>query len=202
MSELLRQHVAKRIDITDGEWKEFLALFKPIRLKKRDFLTRHGEVNDTNAYIVSGCLRTFYTDAKSHEHTIQIGFEDWWAGDLLAYVTATPAHYSVEALEDTELLLLRRDDQEEFYARNLKFEKYFRILLQSAYVASQLRMINTMSKSAEERYIELIKKHPQMELRIAQHHIASYLGITPEALSRIKRSIIEKTRLDRARRSI
>jgi CRP-like cAMP-binding protein len=199
MSEMLRNHVAKRIQITDEEWKEFFALFTPHKLKKREFLTRPGEVNEATAYIVSGCLRTFYTDGRGHEHTMQIGFEDWWAGDLLGFITGAPAHYSVEALEDTQLLLLNRSDQEAFYSKHLKFEKYFRILLQSAYVASQMRMISTMSKSAEERYIELVQKYPHMELRVAQHHIASYLGITPEALSRIKRSIIEKTRSERAK---
>jgi len=199
MSEQLRQHVAKRIDISNDEWNEFIALFTPRKLKKREFLTKPGDVNDTSAYIISGCLRTFYTDGKGHEHTMQIGFEDWWAGDWLAYITGSPAHYSVEALEDTELLLLSRLDQEAFYAHNLKFEKYFRILLQSAYVAGQLRLISTMSKSAEERYMDLIQKYPHMELRVAQHHIASYLGITPEALSRIKRSIIEKTRMERSK---
>jgi CRP-like cAMP-binding protein len=198
MSELLKKHITKRIDITESEWKSFIALFTPRKLKKREFLTKPGDVNDTSAYIVSGCLRTFYTDGKGHEHTMQIGFEDWWAGDWLAYITGNPAHYSVEALEDTELLLLSRADQEAFYAQNLNFEKYFRLLLQSAYVAGQMRMISTMSKSAEERYIELIQKYPHMELRVAQHHIASYLGITPEALSRIKRSIIEKARQQRS----
>jgi CRP-like cAMP-binding protein len=199
MSELLRKHVAKRIPINEGEWQEFFGLFTPKKLKKREFLTKPGDANDASAYIVSGCLRTFYTDNKGHEHTMQIGFEDWWAGDLLAFITGSPAYYSVEALEDTELLMLSRSDQEAFYSKNLKFEKYFRMLLQSAYVAGQLRMISTMSKNAEERYVDLVQKYPHMEQRIAQHHIASYLGITPEALSRIKRSIIEKTRIERSK---
>lgn len=194
MSEQLRAHIAKRINITDSEWKEYFSLFTQRHLKKKEFLMKAGDMCTTQAYIVKGFLRTYYTDSRDHDHTMQLGFEDWWAGDLMAFITEKPAHYSVEALEETDVLLIEKADMMAFFDRNLKFEKYFRILIQSAYVASQQRIIATMSQSAEERYLDLIKKYPNLELRVAQHHIASYLGITPEALSRIKRNIIEKSR--------
>lgn len=194
MSELLKAHISKRIDITEEEWKEYISLFTPKHLKKKEILMKSGDLCTFQVYITKGCLRTYYTDAKDHDHTMQFGFEDWWAGDLLAFITEKPAHYTVEALEDSDVLIIEKSDMLAFFERNLKFEKYFRILIQSAYVASQQRIIATMSQSAEERYLDLVKKYPHLEMRVAQHHIASYLGITPEALSRIKRNIIEKSR--------
>lgn len=194
MSELLKAHISKRIDITEAEWNEYYSLFTPRSLKKKEILMKAGELCTFQVYITKGCLRTFFTDAKDHDHAMQFGFEDWWAGDLLAFITEKPAYYSVDALEDSEVLVAEKADLVAFYDRNLKFEKYFRILIQSAYVASQQRIIATMSQSAEERYLDLVKKYPTLEMRVAQHHIASYLGITPEALSRIKRNIIEKSR--------
>jgi len=194
MSELLKAHISKRIDITDEEWNEYISLFTFRQLKKKEILMKAGELCTFQVYITKGCLRTFFTDVKDHDHAMQFGFEDWWAGDLLAFITERPAYYTVEALEESEVLIIEKADMMAFFNRNLKFERYFRILIQSAYVASQQRIIATMSQSAEERYLDLVKKYPHLEMRIAQHHIASYLGITPEALSRIKRNIIEKSR--------
>ena len=136
----------------------------------------------------------FHADEKGHEHVVLFGFEDWWTGDIMSFVTGQPADYSIEALEETEMIMMDRDDMEWMYAQIPKLERFFRILIQNAFVASQQRMIANMSKTAEERYLMLIKKFPQIELRVTQHHIASYLGITPEALSRTKKNIIEKSK--------
>jgi CRP-like cAMP-binding protein len=194
MSEVLKANIAKRINITPVEWKGLMDIMHPLKLKKREFLLKAGDVCEFNTFIVKGCLRTFFTDDKGHEHIFQIGFEDWWASDLSSFVTGDPANYSIEALEDCELLQMHRDDYDKLLLTYPTYDRFFRILMQRAYVAAQQRMIDSMSYNAERRYLELVKKYPNMEMRVAQHHIASYLGITPEALSRIKRGIIEKSR--------
>ncbi|MBX7050865.1 MAG: Crp/Fnr family transcriptional regulator [Flavobacteriales bacterium] len=194
MSEVLKANITKRINVTDAEWKGLMDIMHPLKIKKREFLLKAGDVCEFNAFIVKGCLRTFFTDDKGHEHIFQIGFEDWWASDLSSFVTGEPANYSIEALEDCELLQMHRDDYDKLFLNYPVYERFFRILTQRAYVAGQQRMIDSMSYNAERRYLELVKKYPNMEMRVAQHHIASYLGITPEALSRIKRGIIEKSR--------
>jgi CRP-like cAMP-binding protein len=171
MSDLLKANITKRTSITEEEWKGILNVMKPKTIRKKELLLQAGDICEYNCFILKGCLRTYFTDEKDHEHIFQIGFEDWWASDLSSFVTGEPAYFSIEALEDTEMLIM-----------------------QGAYVASQRRMIDSMSYNAERRYTNLIKKYPFMEMRVAQHHIASYLGITPEALSRIKRGIIEKSR--------
>jgi CRP-like cAMP-binding protein len=194
MSEVLKANIAKRINITPVEWKGLMDIMHPLKLKKREFLLKAGDVCEFSTFIVKGCLRTFFTDDKGHEHIFQIGFEDWWASDLSSFVTGDPANYSIEALEDCELLQMHRDDYDKLLLTYPTYDRFFRILMQRAYVAAQQRMIDSMSYNAERRYLELVKKYPNMEMRVAQHHIASYLGITPEALSRIKRGIIEKSR--------
>jgi CRP-like cAMP-binding protein len=191
---LLRQNIERRVKISDQEWEALKSILVEKHVAKKEFLLRAGDICEFNHYILKGCTRTFYTDDNMHEHIFQIGFEDWWAGDMMSYLTGEPAHYSIQALEDTDVVMMRMNEFDEVLATYPKLERFFRILLQNAYIAGQKRTIDTMSKSAEVRYLELVKKYPQMEMRVAQQHIASYLGITPEALSRIKRGIIEKSR--------
>jgi CRP-like cAMP-binding protein len=194
MYENLRKHLERRISLRDDEFEMISKKFIIKKFKKKEIIAKAGEVCQYQGYINFGCTRTFYTDEKGHEHVVQLGFEDWWLGDLMSFITGGPADYTIEALEDSELFMFDRCDMEFLYASVPKLERSFRILIQNALVALQHRMIANMSRSAEQRYTELITKYPQLELRIAQHHIASYLGITPEALSRIKKSIIEKQR--------
>ena len=186
-----RDHLSKRIDVSDEDFEIICSYATIIQVKKKQLFLAAGEVCKHEAYIVKGLMREYMTDDKGHEHVVQMAFEDWWIADMMSFITGQPANYNIEALEDCELIVFDREKENEFLDRLPKFERFFRILIQNAFVALQKRMISTMSHSAEHRYLLLIKKFPQLELRVAQHHIASYLGITPEALSRIKRKLIE-----------
>ncbi|MFZ4784931.1 MAG: Crp/Fnr family transcriptional regulator [Flavobacteriales bacterium] len=194
MFENLRRHLDSRVSISDSDFELITQKIKVKRFKKKEMIARANEVADYQGYINSGSVRMFFTDDKGHEHVVQLSFEDWWTGDIMSFVTGQPADYSIEALEESELFLFQRDDMETLYHAVPQLERSFRILTQNALVAMQQRMVANMSKSAEERYLNLIKKFPHLELRIAQHHIASFLGITPEALSRIKKSLIDKSK--------
>jgi CRP-like cAMP-binding protein len=190
----LRQHISARIQITDHEFELFASKLKPVVLKKREAFVKSGETARVSAFVQKGCLRTFYTDSKAVDHVLSLSFEDWWVADLRTFLTGEPAFYSIEAIEDTELLTIDFDSQEAVYKETPAFERYFRLLLQNAFIASQNRVMDEMSYTAEERYIKLIDRIPSLELRVAQQHIASYLGITPEALSRIRKSLLIKQR--------
>lgn len=194
MFENFRKHLEKRISISNAEFAFITKKLIVKTFKKKEMILQAGEVCKHQFYINRGCIRMFHTDEKGHEHVVLFGFEDWWTGDIMSFVTGQPADYSIEALEETEMIMMDRDDMEWMYAQIPKLERFFRILIQNAFVAAQQRMIANMSKTAEERYLMLIKKFPQIELRVTQHHIASYLGITPEALSRTKKNIIEKSK--------
>ncbi|MFN0033093.1 MAG: Crp/Fnr family transcriptional regulator [Flavobacteriales bacterium] len=192
--DLLKQNITSRLSISDEEWDDFSAQLEEASFGKKEFLLRAGEVDKYMTFILKGVTRTYFTDEHLHEHIYQIGFEDWWCGDMMSMITGKPAHYSVQALEDTYVARMPVETFNQMLDKHFRLDRFFRILLQGAYIANQTRTIDTMSKSAEQRYLAFTKKHPQLELRVAQQHIASYLGITPEALSRIKRGIIEKSR--------
>ena len=140
--------------------------------------------------MVRGCLRAFYIDANGFEHNVLFAVEDWWIADLASFLAQTPATLDVEALEDCELLQLDRPALEALYAQVPKLERYFRLMLQNAFVAQQQRILASISAPAEARYRAFRVKYPQLEQRLPQRHVASYLGITPEFLSKIRKQVL------------
>ncbi len=189
MYENLLQHVSRRINLDKEEEKLFISLLQHQKLRKKQFLCKEGEVCKYSGYVLKGCLRTYELDEQGNEHVLQFSIEDWWVGDLYSFFTETPSRYYVDALEPTELALIDLASQELMYEKIPKFERYFRILIQNAFIASQRRVISAISKPAEERYLEFHQRYPTLEQRIPQHQIASYLGITPESLSRIRKQL-------------
>jgi len=192
MPQALRDHIKSYIPLSNIEFEAIYRVMRREAYKKRESLVRSGESCEHFYFVLSGSLRTFTTDERGHEHIFHLAFENWWASDLFSFITGDTAFFSIEALQDTEVLSIHRDDYEVLLSQYPKFERFFRLLMQNAYVASQKRTMDIMSLSAEKRYLQLVQRYPQMEMRVAQHHIASFLGITPEALSRIKRGLIEK----------
>jgi CRP-like cAMP-binding protein len=192
--DLLKENIEKRVALPEDAWNRLVSLLTIQNIKKREVWHKAGDVTEIMGFVTKGCLRTYFTDEKGHEHIVQFAFEDWWTSDLMSFVTQEPSAYSIEALEETTVAVLHKNDYEQLLIDFPIFERFFRLLVQGAYVAGQMRMIAVMSKNAEQRYTELVKKYPALEMRVAQHQIASYLGITPEALSRIKRTIIEKSK--------
>lgn len=192
--DLLKENIQKRVTLPEEAWNRLVSMLTVQNIKKREVWLKAGDVTETMGFVLKGCLRTYFTDEKGHEHVVQFAFEDWWTSDLMSFVTQEPSAYSIEALEESSVAILHKTDYEQLLTEYPVFERFFRLLVQGAYVAGQMRMIAVMSKNAEQRYTDLVKKYPALEMRIAQHQIASYLGITPEALSRIKRTIIEKSK--------
>ena len=189
MYENLLQHVSRRINLDPAEADFFVSLLQHQKLRKKQYLSKEGEVCKYSGYVLKGCLRTYELDEQGNEHVLQFSIEDWWVGDLYSFFTETPSRYYVDALEPTELALMDLASQELLYEKVPKFERYFRILIQNAFIASQRRVISAISRPAEERYLEFHKRYPTLEQRIPQHQIASYLGITPESLSRIRKQL-------------
>jgi CRP-like cAMP-binding protein len=192
MPQVLRTHIQRYVPVSNIEFEAIYQAMKREVYKKREKLVVAGSPCEYFYFVISGSLRTYTTDDRGHEHIFHLAFEDWWASDLFSFISGDAAFFSIEALEDTEVLAIHRDDYEVLLSNYPKFERFFRLLMQNAYVASQKRTMDIMSLSAEKRYLDVVQRYPQMELRVAQHHIASFLGITPEALSRIKRGLIEK----------
>jgi CRP-like cAMP-binding protein len=192
MHKLLIDHINKFVELNEDEIALLTSSFKQRRLKKRQFLLNIGDVERVESFITKGCLKTYFIDAKGEEHIVQFGVENWWIGDMYSFLTETPSIYNIEVLEDCELLQIDKETLDRLYIQIPKLERYFRLLIQNAYIASTRRILGTMSKPAEERYLEFLKKFPDIEQRIPQYMVASYLGITPEFLSRIRRKFAGK----------
>jgi CRP-like cAMP-binding protein len=192
MYNLLLQNISKYIQLTQEERDYFTSAIQIKRLRKKQYLVQEGDVCRYESFVNKGCLRTYHVDEKGQEHIAQFAIEGWWISDMYSFLTVTPARFNVDALEDSELLCLDKPSLEELYIQVPKFERFFRIILQNAFIAHQQRIIANMSKTAEERYLDFINHYPKVEQRVPQHQIASYLGITPESLSRIRRQLTEK----------
>jgi CRP-like cAMP-binding protein len=187
MYTLLIQHLSKHISLTNEEIILLTAAFKPRRLKKKEFLLHQGEVSRQETFVTQGCLRAFSVNDKGEEHIAQFAVEDWWVGDMYSFLTGAPSRLYIEALEDCQLLQIDRPGLEDLYLRVPKMERFFRIIIQNAFIASQNRVLSAMSQTADERYLAFIRKYPNIEQRVPLYQIAAYLGITPEFLSRIRK---------------
>mgnify|MGYP001491159108 CR=1 FL=1 len=168
----------------------FDSLLRPKSVKKKQLLLREGEICDFEAYIVKGCIRTYYIDENGSEVILQFAVEDWWVSDIGSFHERTPSLLYIEALEDSDLLTLNPARKEELLAKVPQFERVFRLMIQRHLSALERRLIRTMAKTAEERYLDFMKQYPNIALRVPQHYIAAYLGMTPEFLSKIRRRLV------------
>ncbi len=189
MFTLLRQQIGRRVSISDEEFSRCTGFFTARKLRKRQFLLQEGEVCRCISYVTRGCLRIYTVDAKGEEHLIQFAVEDWWASDLQSFLTGEPGAYNIDALEDTQLLMLDRDAREQLLVAVPKMERFFRLLIEANHVATNRRIACALGATAEERYLDFVKTYPALVQRIPQKHIASYLGITPQSLSRIRKDL-------------
>jgi CRP-like cAMP-binding protein len=195
MYDLILKNTARFITLTPEETDRFTSVLKVRAVRKRQYLIQEGEVSRYECFVNKGCLRTFNVDKSGQEHIVQFAIEDWWTGDMYSFLSGRPSLYHVEALEDSELLLIGKAELEQLYIDIPKFERFFRILLQNAYVSMQRRISENMSLTAEERYLGFMERYPHFEQRLPLKQIASYLGITPESLSRIRRQMAEGGKL-------
>ena len=186
---LILRNVAKHIQLDQSETDFFLSLLQYRKIKKKEFLLKQGEICKNENFILSGCLRVYTVDESGTEHIVMFGIEDWWVGDLYSFLTGTPAQFYIDAIEDTEVLQISRNDLDTLYERVPKFERFFRIIIQNAFIAQQNRINQNLSFTAEQRYLEFMKKYPDFEQRIPQKQVAAYLGMTPVFLSMLRRKL-------------
>lgn len=187
MYELILQNISRHIQLTPQEVEFFKSVLQPRKLRKRQYLLQAGDVARFENFVSRGLLRAYTVDNTGQERIAMFAMEGWWISDLYSLFSQTPATQHIDALEDTEVLSIEKPDLERLYLEVPKFERLMRILLQNAFVSNQQRALASISQTAEERYVAFIKKYPSLEQRIPQVQIASYLGMTPETLSRIRK---------------
>lgn len=179
-------NINRYVNLDPAEEHELISIIKTTRFKKRQFLDQPNYTSGYRNYIVKGAFRSFYLDEDGKDHTVQIAIEDWFISDFYSYITQTPATLFVEALEDSVIYQMKYEDIEGLCKRIHTLSEYFRITTERAFAFSRKRALSNLSKSASERYIEFIAMYPSMIQRIPQKIIASYLGMSPEFLSKIR----------------
>lgn len=189
MYDRIINNVNRFINLDDKELKLFTSLLSIKKYKRKEMLLRNGEVAKYELFIVSGGVKNYTIDNNGFEHISMFALEDWWTGDMASFTTQTPTIFNIEALEDTEVLQISKPNLELLFDKIPKFERFFRILYQRSLTTYIERNNQNISFTAEERYLTFIKKYPKFEQRISQKNIASYLGITPEFLSVLRRNL-------------
>jgi CRP-like cAMP-binding protein len=187
--ELLISSISRHISLTSEEIDFFTSLLKSKSLANGEFLLREGDICKYESFVVKGCLKTYYQDENGIEHIIDFSIEEWWADDLYSLLTQSPSKSNIKAIEDTEILQISKTDLELLYQKVPRFERFFRILFQNAYITQREQISLALSASAEERYLLFVKKKPYAEKRFSQKDIASYLGVTPQFFSSLKKKL-------------
>ncbi|MFD2202901.1 Crp/Fnr family transcriptional regulator [Shivajiella indica] len=186
------ENLRKYVPFSKEEIQAFYDVAKHANFKKNEVLVETGQMLSPFIFIRKGCLMTYFTDEKNFNHVIQFGLDKWWTGDLNGFMHGEPSIYTIKAMTHTEVWMLDKEDFENLCKNQPAFEKYFRVIFQNSLVSHQKRIIRNISFSAEDKYLTFVKNYPKLELLIPQKYIASYLGITPEFLSMIRRKLAGK----------
>lgn len=182
------RHLQQRISLTADERQYFCSLLQVRRLLPKQYLLQEGELCRYESYVCQGMLRSFYVDEQGNDHTLHFAMEDWWITDLGSFVLERPASRNIVALEPCTLLQIDKKSREALLGKIPAMERFWRILNERAVMAQDQRILDNIALSGAERYAALLAKYPTLEQRLPQKHIASYLGMTPVFLSRIRKN--------------
>lgn len=187
MFEKLRAFFERSVSITDEQFEFIKTQFIPKKVRKSEFLLREGEVAKYGIFVASGSLRTYTIDNKGKEHIIQFSLENWWTGDMESAMTGSPSSYFIDAIEDSEVLLFDNTSLQKVFSHIPEMAAQYQEGLQRHAAAKNKRIASWLSATAEERYEDFLRTYPTIAQRVPQHMIASYLGISPETISRIRK---------------
>ena len=193
---MIRNNIERTINarLNDEAFQSFFQLLEQRTFERRESLIHAGQYCHHIFFINKGIAYSFWEDEKAEHHTIQFAFEGYWIADLSSFFSGHPAIFNIESLEPTIVWQLSRNNFERACHDIAQFERFFRILIQRAYVNMQHRLAKTFSDSADERYLTLLKQHPDILQRVPQYLVASYLGIKPQSLSRLRARILKKNK--------
>lgn len=186
MPDQFYQHLRKFINISEEDFRLMLPFFRTLELRKKENLLQEGQLCRANYFVVKGCLRMFFITDKGQEQTTQFAIENWWLSDYQAFQQQKKATFSIQAVEPSTVLAIDFRAQEELLKAFPAMEHYFRMVYQTAFAASQMRIKYLYGLSREEMYFHFIEQYPGFVQRIPQYLLASFLGFTPEYLSELR----------------
>ena len=193
MYDQINKAISRYVAFTPQELDVFDALLARQTVPKKTIMLHEGEVCNFEAFVVKGCLRRYYIDADGHEVILQFAVEDAWISDIsFSIYENKPSRVFIETLEDCELLTFTPEAKEALFLRAPRFERAFRILMQRNLAVTQNRLFTTITKSGVEKYLEFLEQYPSIPQRVAQHYIASYLGISAEFLSKVRTKLAKQ----------
>lgn len=183
---LLIQHIRKFIPLSESEAEITLSFFEKQDFKKKQLLLEEGQIANKQYFILKGCVRFYINNSKGTEQTMQFGIENWWITDYLSFQYQTPSYFYIQAIENIEVLCIDRTSFEALMVEIPKLERYFRLVIQKSFGASQVRIRYLFTMSAEERFRHMNAMFPEFIQRVPQYMIASYLDFSPEFMSKIR----------------
>lgn len=189
---LILENINKYITLSTEEEQLFLSKTEIRHYKTKTIILNAGEICKHSYFVNSGLLRSFTINDNIVEHILSFACEGWWIGDMYSLISQKPGTLFIEVLEDAEVVLLSKENQEQLYHEIPKLERFFRILTENSLVANQERLMDNLSLSAEERFDKFCKKYPTLIQKVSQKQIASYIGVTPEFLSKMKARMLKK----------
>ncbi|MEI3790218.1 MULTISPECIES: Crp/Fnr family transcriptional regulator [unclassified Chryseobacterium] len=190
MTESLKKHIRTYIEISDEKLEKYCSAFRIQKIKKKDFLLKEGDICEAEGFVLSGCFKVFRTDKNADEQILYFGVEDWWISDIDSFINQIPSQLNIQAIENSEILLISKEDKERLYREIPEIERLMRLKFQMSIIALQRRIVDNLSKPSDERYQDFLKEYPKTAHRLTNIQIAAYLGVTPEFISRIRRKIV------------
>lgn len=192
MYEIFQKYLDEKTTLTQWESERIRSFAIIKKLRKRQYLLQESDIWKYDAFITKGCLRTYSVDEKGNEHVNSFSIENWWVGDRESLLLQQPSRFNIDAIEDSELVLFTHDNFELLCNEIPALNNMVNAILQRSFIAAQNRIQASLSFTAEEKYLNFVNKHPGFAIRIPQSMIASYLGMTPETLSRIRKQTAKK----------
>ncbi|WP_275315586.1 Crp/Fnr family transcriptional regulator [Tenacibaculum bernardetii] len=189
MYQSILKHIHDHITPTKLDLERFNEALNKVSISKGQFLLKPGTTVKHEYFVIKGCLKAYYLDDKGSSHIIQFAIENWWVGDFDAFYNKIPSKLYIEAIEDSELLAINYDSLQNIYDKAPIFERYFRILTTQAFISQRKRILSTLEKNTQERYLEFCTSYPKIEDRVPNYDIANYLGVSPENLSRVRQQM-------------
>jgi len=189
MFDLLHKNISRYINLSEEEFRTFTVPFQLKSFKKRDVVLKEGDYCLFEGFVLNGCFKIYYLNESGFEQTLYFAVEGWWITDIDSLINHVPSILNIEALYDSNVLMISKKDKECLYETMPQIEKLFRIMNQQSSVALQRRILSLTGKTADKRYLEFLQKYPGLEQKLTQQQVASYLGITHEFLSKIRKKI-------------
>lgn len=189
MFNLLYKNISRYIDLSDEEFNQFSLPFQLKSFKKKETVLKEGDYCLFEGFVLNGCFKIYYLNENGFEQTLYFAVAGWWITDIDSLLNDVPSILNIEALMDSEVLMISKKDKEALYEIMPQIEKLFRIMNQRSSVALQRRILSLTGKTADKRYLEFLEKYPGLEQKLTQQQVASYLGITHEFLSKIRKRI-------------